>query len=162
MTTSTGSQATPSSSPVFQPNTATELVRAARLKFLPRLLLHGPPVLVALLSHGDAACMRDWKGRLVDDLRWLRGHTDGELQGDGEELLQSACAAACASKHTWQRAVRRALETARLGRRNLVEAQLGDEVIRRAALAAGVPWDAPSPQDVRAGVREAARPRPCP
>ena len=52
-------------------HTAAEVLAAARLRCLPRLLEYGPPVLLALLSGGSAESPSQWKGALAADLAWL-------------------------------------------------------------------------------------------
>ena len=128
-------------------NTAAEILSAARLKFLPRLLKHGPAVLLALLSSGDAAAPAQWKGALAADLAWLGIHSSVKFAADPEARVEEACAMAAAGHKRWAARVDEASESARMGRRNRTEARLGEEVVMRAICAAGMgrPAQAPAP-----------------
>ena len=42
-----------------------------RLKFLPRLQRHAPPILCAMLATDDAEDPTSWKGALAADYRWM-------------------------------------------------------------------------------------------
>ena len=119
-------------------NTPAEALSVARLRFLPRLVVHAPPALLALLARGDAASPVQWKGALALDLAWLGRHTGEAVSGDPEERLHAACGQAAAGPRAWVARVNRAAESARLARRNLVEATLGDETVVRALEAAGL------------------------
>ena len=55
-------------------NSPSEVLSAARLRFLPRLVRHAPPVLLALLATGDPANRGHWKGALAADLAWMADH----------------------------------------------------------------------------------------
>ena len=105
-------------------NTATELVRAARLNFLPRLLLHAPASLRALVGRTDPANTTTWLGALVEDIAWLRSLTGSAPIADRTELLRDSCERASNAEQRWRKSVARALAATRLARRNFVEAQL--------------------------------------
>ena len=83
-------------------NSPAEVLSAARLRFLPRLVRHAPPVLLAMLASGDPANRGHWKGALAADLDWLAEHSELRFSSGPEERVAQACESAAADPKAWR------------------------------------------------------------
>ena len=80
-------------------------LRIARLRYLPRLLGHGPPQLLCVLDSLLAAGA-GWPAMLCEDLEWMRPHLDEGASPEHGELVKRCVEEARHSPRAWLAKVR--------------------------------------------------------
>ena len=92
--------------------TVAEQISIERLKFLPRLVAHAPPILCAMLATDDAEDPTAWKGALAADYRWMAAQLGWPAPATAEAALAEAERHASESPKQWRKSVNTAAATA--------------------------------------------------
>ena len=86
-----------------------QCISIARLRYLPRLQLFGPPLLHALL-HANSGDSRSWMAAVADDIAWLKDlQTTPSPQTQSLDGVQAWMGYAAASKSRWRSMLRNAV-----------------------------------------------------